>query len=225
MAWGVTGAHDIDAVVLENIRATLLRLFAQAQAKVDQVSLERGIGLVLEEIDAIQLALDLTKRQETLPLEPVNLAELTDQVLHKLYLAKVQDNIVFSNSTRYKAPVLAHKKFLHRSLESMAKAVVDFNPSGGLINLDFAASKYENGVKLGVFSEKSIFTAKNLSEIKNNIGKTTRPSSIVGPNTVAHLYIADSLLGAMGLTLRTSIKSQNRGLATVLPMSSQLRLI
>ena len=225
MAWGTLGLHEVDAIIAQHVRASLLKLLVQTQGSATQQQVEMGLRYLIEQLDGLELAFDMSRKQQSLPLEPVNVAEVSDQVLHKLSTSVLLGNVNVLHAPRHKTPVLAHRASLARSLESMIYAVINTSTPNEQITLDVNASRYGAGVKLGVYCESLAFGAKEFRKIKDNIVKTSRPTATLSPSTIAHLYVADTLLGAMGGTFRTSIRGRKKGIATVLPFSEQLQLL
>lgn len=225
MSRGRTELHEVEGVLAEHIRASLLKLLVHAQGGATNVQVEDGLRFLIDQLDGFELAQNISTRQEALILEPVNIAELSDQVLHKLSGSLVGKSLKVKTSSLQKSPVLAHRSSLARSLESMIHVAVDTTGGGKLGVLEINTIKQNGGLRLGVYSETFIFKASDFRRVRENRLKSRRPSASLSASATAHLYIADSLLGAMGATFRTSIHGRKRGVATVLPFSSQLPLL
>jgi len=222
---GRTELHEVDGVLAEHIRASLLKLLVHTQGGATNSQVEEGLRFLIDQLDGFELAQSVAFKQESLILEPVNIAELSDQVLHKLSNYLIGKSLKVKTSSIQKSPVLAHRSSLARSLESMIHVAIDTPMSSRLGILELNTAKQNGGLRLGVYSESFIFKASDFRRIRENKLKSRRPSASLSASATAHLFIADSLLCAMGATFRTSIHGRKRGVATVLPFSSQLPLL
>lgn len=218
-------AGEIDGVVTEHVRLSLLRLLVQAQQPQAPEGLERELRNLIEQIDGLQLAFDVSRRQIMLPLEPVNVSEVAESVIHKIRKNISSYGININLNKIQKNPVLAHRAALARSLESMIHTALNSSDLISTKSIDVSAIKSAEGVKLGVYSDSFSLNVKEYKVAKNKISNTSRPVASLNPGIAAHLYVADSLLVAMGAKFRTAIHNNRHGIATILPYSSQLKLL
>ena len=222
---GFGDKYDIDGVATEHIRLSLLKLLVQIQGTDDRSILEANVRSMIDQIDSLRLAFDLSRKQIMLPLEPVNVAELATSVVYKI---SKKNGIALSNisfGALHKSPVLAHKTTLARSLEAMLYAAANSSIYGIKNQLSISAVKYKEGIKLGVYAEGAGLDNALNSSHKISSGKYSTERSTLKPSVAAHLYVADVLLGAMGAEFRLAKHKNNIGVATVLPFSSQLQLV
>lgn len=217
--WG----RDEDSVIAELIRSELLKLLVKMQCDASVHDLEEATRELISRLDDLQQAFDISKANELLPLEPVNIAEVADSVLHKISKSTTSAKII--SSYKHKTPVLANREAIAKCLESMFYGVHDSSinvDSEQLIELNTLRCK--SGVRLGVYSKDMSIEAKELRDFKKNNLYSSRSISSLSPFGVVNIFIANTLLNAMGLPLRTSINLRDRGIATILPLSNQLGL-
>lgn len=213
-----------NGLVVEHVRAELLRLLVKIHYFTNTEQMEHELKKLILQVDDIQFAYNIYEKQEQLDLEPVNISEIKDQIFHKIYKDKSYENIRLNCGSKFIKPVLAHRLSLTKSLESMIYSVIDVAPDNSQ-SIDIEISRSPDGVKIGVYRDSFYIDANLLRRFRNNIQLSSRPSSALSPFTTANLFIADTLLDAMGFNLRTSISKKRRGLSTTLPLSSQLKLI
>lgn len=201
-----------------------MRLLVKIHYFTNTEQMESELKKLILQIDDIQFAYNIYDKQEQLDLEPVNLSEIKDQIFHKIYKDSSYKNISLNCGSKFIKPILAHRLSLSKSIESMIYSVVDATP-GNSQSIDIEISRSSDGVKMGVYRDNFYIDANLLRQFRNNMHLSSRPSSTLSPFTAANLFIADTLLGAMGYKLRTSISNKRRGVSTTLPLSSQLKLI
>lgn len=216
--------REEDSVITGLIRSELLKMLVSIQCQASNLELEEATRQLISQLDDLQLAFDMSKRNEHLPLEPVNISEVADFVLHKFSQQTKSAKII--SSYKHKMPVLAHRSSLAKSLESMLYGVVDSSSiDSGQQVIELNTLRCETGVRLGVYSKSLILEAKDFRGFKKNNLASDRSISSLSPMGIANLFIANTLLNAMGVPFRTSINQKDRGIATVLPFSKQLELI
>lgn len=211
-------------LLLEHVRSELISLLVKIHFYTETNELEKELKKLVFQLDDIQFAFDIYKKQEQLDLEPVNISEIRDQVLHKIIKENNFKNIKLESRNRFTKPVLAHRVSITKSLESMVYSVINLNTDNSQ-TVDLNIIKKPESISIGVFRDNFNINSTALRQFRRNLDKTSRPSSNLSPFSNTNLFIADTLLSAMGFKLRASVKNKKRGLSTTLPISKQLRLI
>lgn len=225
----VTSGVDKDVLrgnnlAIEHVRSELISLLVKIHYYKSTLDTEVALRKLIIQLDDIQYAYNVYRNQEQLDLEPVNISEVIDQILHKIYSDNSYKNIMFESKSKFNKPVLANRLSITKSLESMVYSVVDANTEiKKLINIEI--SRRSDRVNLGVYSDNFYIDAGLLRQFRSNLNKTTRPVSNFSPFLSTNLFIADTLLSAMGTSLNTSINNKKRGLSVNLSLSHQLELI
>lgn len=225
MSNNTLGLNEVDNVLIEHVRASLLKIIVRVQGSSSSAEIEKSLKYLVEHLDGLQIAYDISNRQEYLPLEPVNIKEITESTMQSLSAYDFARGIKLINQITHKEPVLAHRNSLIRSLDSMLRAALDFANYDGPVSMVLSTKKIGDCLRVGVFSDAIEINASELKSFNQNVGTSRRPSANMSANTAAHLYVASTLSEAMGIKFRTAIHSKNRGLAMVLPFSTQLQLI
>lgn len=212
-------------VIAEELRLPLMRvqLLAQTENRNEDIKvLSRDL---IELLDALQDSYNQSN-QSRLELEPVNPAQLCDEVSHDIYAyANLHDVRVLSKNLN-KQPVLANYSILKSGFKHMSLALVDLikNYDKSKREIYLNADTTELGTRLGVYAAHTDFDAADLRNLRKLFLKTTRPIARQTNAPTMRLFIADKSLAHMGFKMRTAINSRERGLAVVLPLSSQLNL-
>lgn len=221
----ILGLSDVDNVLIEHVRDSLLKIIIRVQGSSTNSEIEKSLKYLVEHLDGLQIAHDISQRQEQLPLEPVNIKEITEIAMQSLQTSNFYGDVKLINSVNHKEPVLAHRKSLIRSLDSMLKAAIDFANYDGPVSMVLSTKRLGDCLRVGVYSDAIAINASELRYFNQNVGVSRRPSANMSANTAAHLYVASTLSEAMGIKFRTAISSKSRGLAMVLPFSTQLQLV
>lgn len=209
---------------IEHIRAELLSLLIKIHYFETIEESEKALKQLIVQLDDIQFAFNIYKRQIRLDLEPVNILEVRDQTLHKIYKESSYKNIQLISKDKFIKPVLASRSSLSKSLESMIYSIIDCQVQD-LQRVEIEISRRAEAVHLGVYRDGFFLNASLLKQVRNNLQQSSRPASNMSPFSTTNLFIADTLLTAMGFNLKTSISNRRRGIATSLPLSNQLELI
>lgn len=225
----VTSGVDKDVLggnnlAIEHVRSELISLLVKIHYYKSTLDTEVALRKLIIQLDDIKYAYDVYQKQEQIELEPVNISEIRDQILHKIYNDNSYKNIMFESKSKFNKPVLANRLSIAKSLESMVYSVVDENSEiKKIINIEI--SRRSDRVNLGVYSDNFYIDAGLLRQFRSNLNKSTRPVSNFSPFLSTNLFIADTLLSAMGTSLNTSINNKKRGLSVNLSLSHQLELI
>lgn len=215
----------------EELKLPLVQITNLAETDIDQVSgsiIKTTANSALKLIDNYILGVKLSLEPQTLNAENVSVAstlydvreELTD--LAKNYGVNLELNI----AGKY-GPVAANKIGLEAALVSMGAALIEAMPAlyeSRQLKLQLATHGSRYGIVAGVYAD-----TKQLSLGALNTGKRLNQSSrqrLVGLSHTngAGVFVADSILKAMGLNLTATRHHHWYGIGTVLQPSSQLQL-
>jgi hypothetical protein len=124
-------------------------------------------------------------------------------------------------------PVIANRRGLQSALVSIGASLIEALPANGSsqLRLQFASHRSRYGIVAGVYAD-----TKQLSNQALNIGRklhvnSRQPMVNVTHNSGAGVFVADSILRAMNLSLTASRHHRLYGLGTVLQSNSQLQLV
>lgn len=190
-----------------------------------QATAEAALRLVDSYLLGVHLAED---RQQELLLEPVSVSSVLydagqqlDSVA-KFYGVKLELNIAGKFG-----PVLAHRQGLQSALVSLGTALIEALPAleSPELTLQLATHRCRYGIVAGVYSDTETLTAEALRQGRKLLGLSRQPLVSVSPGGAAGVFVADALLKAMRLKLRTSRHHNLYGLGTVLQPNHQLALV
>ena len=193
----------------------------------EKMSLSVDSGLQL--IEAYRLTLKANDNL-TLDYQPVAIGAVLNDVAHHLsaYAQKYGAQLQVDVQGRL-TPVLAHQPSLFAALEVLTSS---------LIRAQSAQSKFkqptvmlgahrgeENLISTGVFSNVQGLSDKALRNARSLIGRSRQPLPSLPAGAASGVLIADMLCSAMWQPLRSAVHGGLHGLATVAPVSKQLRFV
>lgn len=198
---------------------------ARQHAAESTLSIEAG----LQQIEAYRLLLGATE-VDKLPMEPVAISTLLDDIAHKLApYAKQYDTKVEVSVQHRLAPVLAHQPSLVAVLEVLscslirAQAAQTEQPAYRLVL--GAHHSPDKAVATGVFSNVQGLSDRALRAARSLVGKARQPLPAVPAGAAAGVLVADMLCATLWQPLRAAAHNNLAGLATVVPASQQLKLV
>lgn len=195
------------------------------QSRLMALSAETGLHLV----EAYRL---LLKSDEilNLPLETVPLGNVLDEVAQRIlpYAKQFSTSIRIDIQGRF-APVIAHQQSLATTLEVLSTSLIAAQAAqteAKEYHLVLGAHRSPEGlVTAGVFSEVQGLSDRSLRAARSLVGQARQPLPAVPPGTASGILIADMLCTALWQPLRSSAHRNLNGLATGLPISSQLQFV
>lgn len=189
------------------------------------LNIESGLQL----IEAYRLALR-TGNSEALPLEPVAVGAVLQDVAHQLapYAAQYSTQLDVQVKGRLK-PVLAHKPSLVAAIQVLSASLIRAQAAEKrqkAYHLLLAAHHGgENGIATGVFSNMNGLSDRTLRSARHLIGRARQPLPQVPAGAASGVLIADMLCAAMWQPLRASAHQGMGGLTTSVPSSKQLNFV
>ncbi len=215
---------------LEDIRASFVTITHASQF---QEEYGRHTELVVAEskqalqlLDSFELAAKSCFGQTMLPLEPVALSAVADEVMHILlpYAKKYNVRLELSLAGRY-APVMANAEALLLAVQHMGRALIEHAEEHD--ELIVGIHKTPGGIATGVFTTKEAvgLSAEGLRRGLSIVGRAKAPFATFTARAGSGLFVADSLLKSMHTRLRIGRHDKGWGLATTFQPSRQLALL
>ena len=125
-------------------------------------------------------------------------------------------------------PVTANKKGLEAALVSLGAALIEALPAMGGTNqlkLQLATHRSRYGIVAGIYADTKQVSLSALNAGRQLAHKSRQPLVNISHTSGAGVFVADSILKAMDLSLSVSRHDNWYGIATILPPSHQLELI
>lgn len=218
-------AQQLRVLLLQVARAS--ELAGESTPSTEQLlAMQRASQFGLQLVDHYLLGLKYHDKQIELLLEPVSLSALLHEVAHELtdvahnYRSEIELHI----AGKY-PPVMADRAALKAALMSLGYGLVTNQASTnkrGYVQL--AAHRTPHGMVAGIYSDTAI-SSEDLQRGRILQGHAGQPISAMLPSSGAGIFVADSLLQAMGTTLRGSKFQKRYGLGATFAVSGQLQLI
>lgn len=213
----------LDSIV-EQLRSPLLTIKLMVEAgDISQLGFITSSSIQL--LDDIAYVRELIKANTRLDLSPINIAALSDDIAHSLSPLARAKNIIIQPVSLCGRPVLTHRYTLLRAYENMVKGILSMSRGEEASTVVLSTSNQRGEVRFGAYSSEVSLSSRDLHQMRKLFGASRRPASLVSTSPVTELYIADKLLSALGLKLRTAISSRQHGFATSLTPSSQLTFL
>ena len=233
-AYDSTSASYLLMVSLaEQLKLPFIQIQRQAElvrltGKKDLSSIETTADYALKLIDNYLLGLNLNKQKVELEQEPVSIASvLYDSGQHLNNLANEYGVKLELNITGKYEPVIVHKQGLESALVSLGCSLIeaagaqdDVKPS-----LQLATHRCRYGIVAGVYANNPNLTTDLLRQGRKLIGNARQPLVNLTYSAGAGVFIADSILKAMSLSLKASRHHSLYGLGAVMRGSRQLQLV
>ncbi len=198
-----------------------------ARDRLQSMELSANDGLQL--IDAYRLVLR-SSDFENLPLEPVAVSVLLQEVAHQLNAyAKQYSTKLEINVQGRLTPVLAHRTSLVAALQCLSASLIRAQAAQSRqknYRLVLAAHRLaDSNISAGAFSDVQGLSDRTLRAARGLIGKARQPLPAVPPGSASGVLIADMLCSAMWQPLRSAAHQGLGGLATAVPLSKQLNFV
>lgn len=217
----------------EQLKLPFIQIQRQAELirltdKNDLTSIETSAQYALTLIDNYLLGLKLNQQKATLEQEPVSIAAVlydSGQLLHSLaraYGVKLELNI----SGRYE-PVIAHKQGLESALVSIGSSLIEAVGASDSpkASLQLATHRCRYGIVAGVYANNPYLTTDLLRQGRKLMGNARQPLVNLTYSAGAGIFVADSILRSMSLSLKASRHRNLYGLGAVMKGSQQLQLV
>lgn len=221
------------ALPLLQVRSSLELLQAGNFSKADarrhfqESSLNVDSGLKL--IEAYHLLLS-SLEIEKLPLEPVAIGVLLDNIAHQLSSYAKQYSTAVEVSVQHRlAPVIVHQPSLNSALEVLGSSLIRAQAAQSdekSYRLVLGAHKSADGtIAAGAFSNVHGLSDKALRAARGLAGRARQPLPDMPNGAAAGVLVADMLCAALWQPLRAAAHDNLAGLATNIPASKQLQFV
>lgn len=220
--------------VAEQLRLLLLQVartseLAEERGLTDQqlANLRQSSQIGLSLVDHYLLGLKRRDDQTMLPLEPVSLSSLLNEIAHELTpIAKTYGSDLELNIAGKYPPIIANRQALKAALVSLGYGLITGQTAtqGSRQSIQLAAHRIPRGMVAGIYSD-SVVSEKQLQIGRYLRGSASQPIIGLAPASSAGIFVADGLFSSMGSNLRGSKFQNRRGLAATFGLSDQLRLI
>ncbi len=194
-------------------------------ARLMTMSAENGLQLA----EAYRLILQTEKLHE-LPLEPVSIGTVLDEVAHHLtpYAKEYSTQLKVDVQGRL-TPVLAHQPSLSSALQCLSASLIraqaaQAKQSNYQIILGAHRSR-DSEIATGVFTNMHGLSDKSLRAARSLVGHARQPMQALPSGSVSGILIADVLCSAMWRPLRAAAHRNMTGLVVGVPSSKQLQFV
>lgn len=217
----------------EQLKLPFLQIQRQAElarmtGSSDLNSIENSADSALRLLDNYLLGLRLSKQNISLEQEPVSISAVLYDSGQLLYnLAKDYGvDLELSITGRYE-PVIAHKVGLESAIVSLGSSLIEAvgAQEGDKCHLQLATHRCRYGIVAGVYANNSHLTTELLRQGRKLVGSARQPLVNLTYNAGTGIFVADSILKAMSLSLKASRHKNLYGLGAVMKASRQLQLV
>lgn len=217
----------------EQLKLPFIQIQKQAElanitGKEDLSTIENSATYALKLIDNYLLGLKLSRQNLALEQEPVSIAAVlydSGQLLDNLakeYGIKLELNI----TGKYE-PVMAHRQGLESAIVSLGSSLIEAvgAQEKSKYTLQLATHRCRYGIVAGVYADNPNLSTDLLRQGRKLVGAARQPLVNLTYSAGAGIFVADSILNAMSLSLKASRHHNLYGLAAVMKGSSQLQLV
>ena len=191
-------------------------------------SIENTADNALRLLDNYLLGLRLTKQNIELEQEPVSISAVLYDSGQLLYnLAKDYGiDLELSITGKYE-PVIAHKHGLESAIVSLGSSLIEAvgAQEGDKCHLQLGTHRCRYGIVAGVYADNPNLTADLLRQGRELMGSARQPLVNLTYSAGTGVFVADSILKAMSLSLKASRHKNLYGLGAVMKGSRQLQLV
>lgn len=196
----------------------------QANLKTIQASADSALKLLDNYVLGVRLALEPTH----LDVESVSVSSVlydTGQQLDSLAKNYGVD-LELGIAGRY-GPVLAHRQGLQAALVSLGASLIEALPAqdNSQLKLYLATHRSRYGIVAGIYADTKQITSQALEHSRRLQARSRQPLINFTHTSGAGIFVADTILKAMDLSLITSRHHRLHGLGTVLQPNHQLQLV
>jgi hypothetical protein len=219
--------------VAEELKLPLMQIARQAEndeatGQTDLATIRSTADAALQLIDNYILGVRLATQSRELELEQISVSAV-------LYDAGQQLNGLAKNygvdlelgvAGRF-APVRAHRQGLQAALVSLGAALIEALPAqeASHLKLTMATHRSRYGIVAGMYADTRQLSREALSRGRRLQRTSRQPLVNLSHTSGAGIFVADTLLKSMGLSLINSRHHRLYGLGTVLQSNRQLHLV
>lgn len=219
--------------VVEQLKLPLLQIARQAEhghlsGQTNLLDIQSAADGALRLLDNYALGVRLSLEPRQLAIEPVSVSSVLYETQRQLQtLAKSYGVSLELNIAGHYGPVMAHRQGLQAALVSLGAALIEALPAleNRQLTLQLATHNCRYGIVAGLYADAEQLSSQTLRQGRALQGRTRQPLPTLSHSSAAGVFVADAILEAMQLRLRTSRHHRLYGLGTVLQPSSQLQLI
>lgn len=220
--------------VAEELKLPLLQIARQAEqgrltGQADLAQIQSTADMALRLLDNYALGVRLALQpDEELAIESVSVASVlydTGQQLDALAKSYGVD-LELSIAGRY-GPVLAHRQGLQAALVSLGAALIEALPAQETtqLKLRLATHRSRYGIVAGLYADTRQLSREALKHGRELQRRSRQPFTNLTHTSGAGIFVADTILHAMRLSLKPSRHHNLYGLGTVLQPNNQLHLV
>lgn len=226
-------SHQLLLSVAEHLKLPLMQLARQAElgqlaGQADLKAMQTIADGALRLIDSYTLGVRLAMEAGRFAPEPVSVsAVLYDagqqlDLMAKAYGVQLELHV----AGRY-GPVMAHAEGLQAALVSLGAGLIEALPALETPQLKLCLATHRNrfGVSAGLYADSPLITAEALKQGRAMQGRVRQSLAGVSHSSGAGIFVADALLQAMNLRLRTSRHKGMYGLGALMQLSNQMQLV
>jgi hypothetical protein len=221
--------------VAEELKLPLLQIARQAEQGRLNGSGQADLALVQSTADTALRLLDNYVLGVRLALEPEDLAIESVSVSSVLYDAGQQLDALAKSygvglelniAGRY-GPVLAHRQGLQAALVSLGAALIEALPAqeSTQLKLHLATHRSRYGIVAGLYADTRQLSREALQKGRELQRHSRQPLVGLTHTSGAGVFVADTILQAMHLSLKPSRHHNLYGLGTVLQPNYQLQMV
>ena len=221
--------------VAEELKLPLLQIARQAEQGRLNGSGQADLALVQSTADTALRLLDNYVLGVRLALEPEDLAIESVSVSSVLYDAGQQLDALAKSygvglelniAGRY-GPVLAHSQGLQAALVSLGAALIEALPAqeSTQLKLQLATHRSRYGIVAGLYADTKQLSREALQKGRDLQRHSRQPLMGLTHTSGAGIFVADTILQAMRLSLKPSRHHNLYGLGTVLQLNHQLQMV
>lgn len=230
------GGHHNDELLLtvaEQLKLPLLQIARDAElaqlTQADALQSIRGTAdSALQLIDSFMLGLRLQNSDYQLAVEPVSVSAVLYDTSQRLSAIAKRYGVALDIhiAGRY-GTVMAHHQALEAALVSLGTSLIEALPAeqGTPVQLQLATHRCRYGIVAGLYAATNDLHNDILTRGRRLQGKARQPLAGLTHTSGAGVFIADSILQAMQLTLKVSRHNGLHGFGVVLPANQQLQLV
>jgi hypothetical protein len=194
----------------------------------DLKTIQSTADMALHLLENYSLGVRLALEPEQLSLEPVSVSSVLYDAGQQLDgLAKVYGVQLELDIAGKFGPVMAHRQGLQSALVSLGASLIEALPAleSQQLRLQLATHRSRYGVVAGIYSDTEQLNATVLENGRRLQGQSRQPLLSLTHTSGAGIFVADSIMRAMQLRLRTSRHHNWYGLGAVLQSNPQLQLV
>lgn len=219
--------------IAEELKLPLLQIARQAEqgrltGRADLALMQSTADTALKLLDNYALGVRLALEPEYLAVESISVSSVLYDTGQQLdALAKSYGvGLELSVAGRY-GTVLAHRQGLQAALVSLGAALIEALPAqeSTQLKLHLATHRSRYGIVAGLYADTKQLSREALQRGRRLQRHSRQPMMNLTHTSGAGIFVADTILQAMNLSLKPSRHQNLYGLGTVLQPNNQLHLV